>query len=358
MPKKRILLYSTQLMETGGIESHVKEFISQVAPLDNVLIDLVVLRANNSLEQKQMLRQYCTRTFLPSGKTIQGKLGFLLFVLGSVFTKYDALYTNGQGESISLIKKMFRFKKWVHHHHTSGDLADQQTWGPSYKVSLSEADTVVACSKKNAKDMQLALKRDVITIPCFSRKIVLDRVKQPKVSSDKVNLGYYGRLIPEKGIDILCRLSNEENLNHIQFHIWGEGQMYPASFFYKYPNIKYHGQFNGQEELKQVLVSIDGYLLLSVHPEGLPISLLEIMSAGIPWMATDKGGISDIACDPVATRVIESLEPYGDLKQKINQFAIDIAAGKIDRENQVALYDTKFSPKVLVKEWLNVLFTN
>lgn len=357
-PKKRVLLYSTQLMETGGIESHIKEFISQMAVSDDVLIDLVVLNAKNSSEQKQNLVKSCNRAFLPSAKSLAGKLSFFAFAAKSLFTKYDALYTNGQGDSIALIKKLFRFKKWVHHHHTSGDAADQQTWGQSYRESMQQADVLVACSKKNANDMHIVLNRDVITIPCFSRKIVIGNPAGQKQETGKVHLGYYGRLIPEKGIDLLCRLSNEEDLSNVSLHIWGEGQMYPEAFFKSYPNIQYHGQFNGQEELKKVLQTIDGYLLLSVHPEGLPISLLEIMSAGIPWMATNKGGISDIACDPLATRIIQALEPYDALKEQIKQFAVDIATGKINRENQIRLYDTKFAPDVLVKEWDNILFKN
>jgi len=357
-PQKKILLYSTQLMETGGIESHIKEFISQMAAQDNVSIDLVVLNAKNSQEQKQNLIKQCKRAFLPSSKSLVGKLALIAFVAKSFFIKYDALYTNGQGDSVDLIKKLFRFKKWVHHHHTSGDDADQQTWSEKYRKSLKESDILVACSKKNAKDMQGVLKRDVITIPCFSRKIVLDTPVNDSQDTKKVNLGYYGRLIPEKGIDLLCRLSNEASLSNVSLHIWGEGEMYPESFFTKFPNIKYHGQFNGQKELKSVLQKIDGYLLLSVHPEGLPISLLEIMSAGIPWMATNKGGISDITCDPVATRMLQSLEPYDSLKEQIIEFADDIATGKIDKEKQIRLYDTKFAPNVLVKQWGNILFNN
>jgi len=359
MAKKKLLVFSTQLLETGGIESHIKEFLAQMAATGLYETDLVVLNARLSLQQKKQLEDFCRWVYMPGSKGILNKFSFLVIMIRGLFRKYDALYTNGQGNSISLIKKVFNYKKWIHHHHTSGDLADQQTWTDNYKQSLKQADVVVACSTKNAGYMMPVLGREVITIPCFSKKI--DIVKSRKSEDEKIGkieLGYYGRLIPEKGIDLLCKLSNDPDMENIRFHIWGEGQRYDKVFFESYPQLIYHGKFNGQKELEQVLQVIDGYLLLSVHPEGLPISLLELMSAGIPWMSTSKGGISDIAIDPMATRLLESLEPYDELKNKILNFADDIAMGKISSDNQKHLYNTRFAAPVLVTSWSNVLFNN
>ena len=351
--KKTVLVFATQHMLTGGIESHLKSFCENMAN-HGVIVDLLVLNSQMDATTEQHYKKYCRNVFLLKKGGLSGKLGLLGFFLKSLGVKYNALYTNGQGNSIATIIKLCSYRQWVHHHHTAGDKEDQATWPVKYIEVLKKAPVVVACSTKNAGDMELALNREIITTPVFSTKITLD--KNNDKNSGKVNLGYYGRLIPEKGIDVLCRLSNEKDLDAIQFHIWGEGEKYNSDFFKQYPNILYHGKFQTKEELKKVLETIDGYLLISVHPEGLPVSLLELMSAGIPWLSTDKGGISDIACDPMATRVIPATESYEYIKEHVNNFASDIFSGKIDRDNQIRLYDIKFASPVLVKQWSSLLF--
>src|SRR5690606_25766092 len=118
------------------------------------------------------------------------------------------------------------------------------------------------------------LGRQINSIPCFSKEILGKKMVR---SENTLNFGYYGRFIPEKGIDILCKLSDDSDLKDIQIHLWGEGQDYPTTFFTKYPKIKYHGTFSGQEELSKVINSLDALLLISTNPEGLPIMLLEAM---------------------------------------------------------------------------------
>ncbi|WMJ73265.1 glycosyltransferase family 4 protein [Cytophagaceae bacterium ABcell3] len=350
----KVLVFTTQIMETGGIESHLNEFCLHFSKAGSS-IDLVVLNSCMSLETESFLRKRCRKVYVCKiGKSHLRIAWLFLLGLRLFFNKYNALYTNGQGSSIELIASMIRRSVWVHHHHTSGDEADQNTWSSSYKRSLLRADTVVACSKINATDITLALARNVKVVTCFSRKVIVEKPLVTK-SSNIVRFGYYGRLIPEKGISTLCQLSLEPELENTEFHIWGAGPAYPPSYFLNYPSVGYHGSFYGLEGLQTVVSSIDAFLLLSVHPEGLPICLLEAMSAGLPWLATNKGGISDIAFDPMATRVVDATADYQELKEYVVDFANDIRAGKMNKQSQVNMYDLHFSSDALVKQWKQVL---
>ena len=246
-------------MSTGGIESHINVFIDQMYQTQLYDIDLLVLNSRLTKEQELYLSDRCRISVF-----MRGKKDFitLLKLLGlGLFHKYDALYSNGQGDSIFFVKKMFQWKHWVHHHHTSGDEGDQDTWTPKYIDALNKAPELIACSSKNARDMSKALGRTVNTIPVFSNDMTeVERDKSLNEEPEKVHLAYFGRLIPEKGIDLLCKLSEEPELNFISFHIWGEGAQYSETFFEKYPYVSYHGKFSGKEELKRVLASIDGFL--------------------------------------------------------------------------------------------------
>ncbi|WP_028295681.1 glycosyltransferase family 4 protein [Olivibacter sitiensis] len=347
---KHILVFTTQHMPTGGIESHLLSFCENMSR-NNTNVDLFVLNSRMDRTTADRYRSVCNDVFL-GRKGLFHVLTFIFFYLKAIQRKYDAVYTNGQGNSIYLVSKFFRSRNWVHHHHTAGDIEDQKTWSSYYIKALRDAHTVVACSTRNAQDMQQALNRTVITVPCFSREVSVNDI----LKSERVSLGYYGRLIPEKGIDLLCRLSDDPDLTHIQFHIWGEGSRYPPIFFEKFPNLVYHGRFNGKGALSKVLSSLNGYLLLSTHPEGLPISLLEVMSAGLPWLASNRGGIADIACDPLSTRLLENVGDYEQVKMEVKRFADDIAMGKVSADKQKALYQARFAPNVLINQWESILF--
>lgn len=350
--KKKLLVFSTQLMSTGGIESHINVFLEEFSKTHEYDIDLIVLNAQIGNAQIDYLKSLCRFAYLLRGKK---DLKTILFIIKrSLKSNYDALYTNGQGNSVLLIKRVFNWKKWVHHHHTSGDFLDQKTWSKPYLAVLRECDVLIACSIRNARNMEEVLNREVHTIPVFSKD--LSNIIYKYDQNRDVQLGYFGRLIPEKGIDLLCKLSEDSKLKNVKINIWGEGENYDESFFAQFPNISFHGKFTGKKELRRVISSIDGFLLLSVHPEGLPVSLLELMSAGVPWMATNKGGISDIALDPVATRLIYSLTPYKDLRAQVKKFILDIKSEKIDRSQQKTLYQEKFSSNVLIRKWSKVLF--
>jgi len=349
--KYRLLVYTTQMLPTGGIESHLRQFLCHMENINGISIDLVVLHSEQMDEQVKYLNSL-SRKALIGRRKITTVFKLLLFLISNRWTKYDALYTNGQGDSVYWIGKIFRFKRWIHHHHTSGDLDDQATWTAKYTKALTGADEVIACSTKNARDIAAKLEREVISVPCFST----DMSFKKRVNVGKLCFGYYGRLIPEKGIDLICKLSEDKELSHIQFLIWGEGEQYPQEYFDNFSNLIYRGTFRGKEELGRVLETLDAYLLLSTHPEGLPISLLELMSAGIPWVATNKGGISDIANDPLSTRLIRDVSDYEEIKRVILSLADDLIGQKIDGNKQINLYQTYFSPMVLTEKWVKVLF--
>ncbi|MDB5138673.1 MAG: glycosyl transferase group 1 [Mucilaginibacter sp.] len=354
---KKILVFSTQLMKTGGIESHLREFCTQISKSD-VKIDLVILNSCILPLEEEYYNGICNFVHLGKNGRSNGRRLIWLFKIGLKLNRnrYDAVYTNGQGNSIGFFLKFLRLKGlWVHHHHTSGDESDQKEWSKGYIKALKQADKVIACSNRNAEDMKKALNKRIDAIPCFSRKIT---VNASGLNLSKIKFGYYGRLIPEKGIDILCQLSEDPDFKDVEFHIWGDGDLYPSEFFEQFLNINYHGTFTGLNGLTDAIASLDAFLLISVNPEGLPISLLEAMSAGLPWLATDKGGIPDIACDPNSTRIISSNSNYQEIKNAVKLFATDISKGNVSRVVQEKLYREKFSSSVLTKRWKTVLGIN
>lgn len=348
-------MYATQMMPTGGIESHLVQFCEQMS-LAGVAIDLVVPNFRQSKEAEERLRAVCRRTLLCRNPSKAMRLLWLRVALRSLSGhSYNALYTNGQGASVLGVANRTEFRQWVHHHHMAGDVADQATWSERYWQALRSAKEVVACSNRNAVDLSEALSRSCVTVPCFSRRPQSHHEIAGEAEGRDLRFGYYGRLIPEKGVDVLARLSEDPEVRGIEFHLWGEGSAYPPEYFVRYPKLRYHGSFATAEELSRVLGLLDAYLLISSHSEGLPISLLEAMSVGIPWIATERGGIPDIACDPISTRVVPTSATYPEIKASILSLASDIYAGRVDHSIQKRFYDERFSPEAVGAQWVRTL---
>jgi glycosyltransferase involved in cell wall biosynthesis len=353
-----ILVYSTQHMKIGGIESHLQEFCYSLNK-KKVEIDLIVLNSEMLPKTEEFYKKTCRRFYGGKQRTTLFRILWLCLIKVKLLgRRYNAIYTNGQGESIMLFAKMFGVgNNWIHHYHQSCEPEDQLTWGTSYRRSLKSANLLVACSKSIADKLYSSLSRPVEVIPCFSKSVSV-KLRQ-EIKGDKLRLGYYGRLIPEKGIEILCRLSEDEDFRQVEFHIWGEGTSYPPDFFLAYSRICYHGPFSGEKELANAISSIDAYLLISKNPEALPIVLLEVMSAGLPWFATDRGGIPDIFHDNYTTRIIPASSDYNEIKIALLDFVTSIRNGNVNHAALQNAYQQKFSQEILTKTWLNKLgFSN
>lgn len=343
-------------MPTGGIENHILELCENIhsAGID---IDIVVPHFRMSDKDRQRLESSCSGAYIYYGtQKYKSSLWLIKTLLKLRWRKYDALYTNGQGESLAIVGKLVGVTNWVHHHHSSGEENDQKTWGRKYIKALKKATTIIACSNKNARGMENVLHRQIDSIPCFSRDIG-NKVTRPLGNSDILNFGYYGRLINGKGIELICQLSKDKDCSHIIFNFWGMGDVFTPEYFSQFPNVVFHGGFKTKEELIQVNSFLDAFLLLS-DSEGLPISLLEVMSAGVPWIASNRGGIGDIVCSNDSTKLIEDPSDYDLIKKEILNLADDIRNGRISREKQKEFYKKKFATNILVNQWQSVFKCN
>lgn len=357
MTKKKVLIFVTQLLENGGIESHLKEFCIQLKKDNNLSISILVLHSKASSQTHSFYDEICENTWIINHPNVLVRYLKLLLLIPLINLKrFVTFYSNGQGNSIYLLKKfLFNIKNWVHHHHTSGDENDQKTWTKQYIKTLQNATVVIACAQYNAELISDVLKRKVISIPCFSRTIKIER---KPIDEKKIKIGYIGRLIKEKGIESICELSNNSELKNMEFYIWGEGKTYNESYFKNFPNLKYMGSFKNKEELTIALNTIDAFILYSTHPEGLPISLLEVMSAGLPWIATDRGGVKELRVDEYFNYLLPQETNEMDLITHLKNFTDNLINKEFIDQKQIEAYHKKYAPEVLIDKWKLVLQGN
>lgn len=114
---------------------------------------------------------------------------------------------------------------------------------------------------------------------------------------NSLKLGFVGRIEKGKGIFILLKAFKELNkkYSNISLEIYGKNylkfwQKLYIKLYYKNINIHFNGMFNS---IDQVYNSID-LLILPSFWEGLPFVILESMSYGVPVIASEVGGISEV----------------------------------------------------------------
>ena len=129
--------------------------------------------------------------------------------------------------------------------------------------------------------------------------IVPRRKYMEKEIGPVVKLVFLGRLGKRKGIfDILeaIRLEKDAFRGRMHLYVGGDGDVARFKHFIEQHGLSEHITYLGwiSGEQKTALLESAHISILPSHNEGLPISLLEAMSFGMPLVASHAGGISNI----------------------------------------------------------------
>lgn len=352
-----VVVFSTQMTESGGIENHLVRLCEHMhAGGVPTVFFCPDYRAGRGLDSR--LRKSCERMFVlgsARGKEPAWKRSAWLLwrMLRWPRGLRGVLYLNGQGGAPGWVAKGLRraAPRVILHHHSSGDAEDIASCPASYLRLMKNADYVVACSESNARLLEAESRRKVEVVYCFSEPCC--GIQRPG-PSEKLNFGFFGRLIPEKGIDTILRLAAEPSLSDIRWHLWGPLEGYSAGFTNSTPTVDFHGTFDGRAGLLGAMSKLDAFVLFSTHNEGLPLVLLEAMSAGLPWIASDRGGIRDLVVDPASTVLLRNGFGYSEALAAARRLADTIKSGAIDPTRLREAYGEKFHPEKLTGDWLRV----
>ena len=127
-----------------------------------------------------------------------------------------------------------------------------------------------------------------------TRKILPQEI-QKTIRQDEVQIVFLGRLDPKKGIkDILRAAALIDSSLPVRYHLIGGGYLRSqyeslSLEFGLRDRVHFWGNIDGAGEM---LTAFDVFVLPS-YSEGMPLTVLEAMEAGIPVIATDVGGIPE-----------------------------------------------------------------
>lgn len=121
----------------------------------------------------------------------------------------------------------------------------------------------------------------------------------PVVNGGKLRVGWFGRLVPIKNIELLLRIieATIEKTDAIEFHVAGDGpdrELVRAASERVGSQLVWHGW---KEDITPLVQKCD-LLIQTSHNEGTPVALIQGMAAARPFLSTAVGGVVDMVDGP------------------------------------------------------------
>jgi glycosyltransferase involved in cell wall biosynthesis len=178
------------------------------------------------------------------------------------------------------------------------------------------------------------------------------------ISNDAIVITFVGRLIYAKGVqDLISAFSKiKDTTPEAKLLIVGDGPYRATLENLAYQStwgrdILFLGQKN-QAELIDILSATDVFVNPS-YSEGLPTSVMEAASIGLPIIATDVGGTGEIIAD-YKTGILTKAANTSQLEQKLRQLLTNTELRKELGANARISVEQKFNWDKITKDWTEV----
>ena len=296
-----------------------------------------------------------------SVKRIDRNLPIIYRWLKTIFTIYklgrnkDLIFVNGLGTEVT-IANIFLKKKIIR------KIVGDPAWERAYsKAKISESFDEFQVKnygfsislQKKVRSFSIK-KSDIVVTPSqhlknfilnlgFKNKIEIinNGVFIPEentniFTNDQINITIVSRLVSHKNIEKIIKAISDLNSPLINLNIIGDGpelnQLQKISLeSNNKDNIIFHGKLN-RDDINHIFLKSDIYIQASNY-EGLPHSLLEAMSYGIPVLCTPVGECKEILGNEDRGYILDLPVSKNNIKSKISQIIgeKDIANKKGER---------------------------
>ena len=301
----------------GGIGIYVRNLLE--SPVKDHFNLLFLRTASRTSEKKSLIKKL--------NREIRDAFSLIHYLLKDKDIKIVHIHTSSyQGfwrYSIHvLISKIF-FRKVILHIHGGGfnKFYNGQNLIKKHYIRriLSSVNAIIALTPKwNDFFLQIVPNQRIFTI---SNAVMPLNDLPKRYTGNKINILFLAGLNKDKGIyDFLEGIKKLGKVSNLQFLIAGFGpeEKKVKQICKKLKNVAFVGPVFGKKK-EQIYINSDFYVLPS-YVEGLPVSLLEAMSAGLPVITTPVGGIPDVINDGENGFLIQPGNVYA-LKEKILELA-------------------------------------
>lgn len=270
----------------------------------------------------------------------------------------DLFVAIGYGNSYSYVAKrlppsVFKFYQ---------ELIANPPPGDPMRVSLVEAFDAIAVQSPAMRLpflRSIPTAKSVISLPCFSDAPACEQLAHLPKAGETLRFVYCGRLAANKGIPQFVEAFAQvrERIN-ATFDIYGGGPEHDkiAETIAQYSlgeAVQLKGRYLGGDEYARLLSSYHALVLPSTEGEGLPLVLLESMSCGLPYLATNIGAIADSAIGN--PDVLISSPTVEALAENLLVLTEKLRTGGIDPVRLRGYFDNHYSNDVMYETWKQML---
>jgi glycosyltransferase involved in cell wall biosynthesis len=313
---------------SGGVEKHCQQLYPLIAGLGH---EVIVATRKNYVKNpglKKWKGVWLVHTYAPESKSLEAIVHTFLCVLKARHYKPDILHIHAVGPGLMVpLARMLGFKVVVTNH---GPDYARQKWGKAARAMLRLgewlagrfAHEVIVISRPIQDIVRQRCGRDAAIIPngvCLPEKaLACEEIENMGLEPEKYVLAV-ARFVPEKGLDLLIEAFEKlGNARGYKLVIAGDADhesRYSRALKKRIADnteIIGTGYITG-ETLNQVYSHAGLFVLPSYH-EGLPISLLEAMSYGLPVLVSDIAANREVG---LADKRFFKCGNAGDLKKKL-----------------------------------------
>lgn len=360
MTKKTILIVGPTPPPMGGIATYVEDLLKSDI---NIKYDVLHLNTARSLSIKKSL----VKSFLLFSKNVFKLLCSLLRNRSKIVHIHTSSYLAFWEKSVFLVISKLLFSKVVLHiHGAQFDLFyNNSSSAGKYFIRklLSIADVVIVLSKSwNIFFSEILDNNKIVVIP---NGVYSSRFDSNESTLNKhehiIQVLFLGNLVERKGVnDILSVIPIVINkFQNVNFVFAGSEEV--SGDILKLKNecirmgierfVTFISNFSNDDKIR-LLREADIYLLPS-YAEGLPISLLEAMAAGLPVISTRVGGIPEVVEDEVNGFLITPGD-YISLANKIVELVENPKLREIISQNNQEKVRNKYDWKIVANNISNV----
>lgn len=363
------LLIISQIQSNGGVENHIKNVCRAFA--NNGVSCTIAAKFANPIIIERLFSQSSIGSkepnilltpFYRKKESLRGAILFSLilwpFRLG--FRQFDCLYT------IEL-SWLTTFYRWIFL-KKGGLLIWNPVGSPNdiHSVFQQRGEKFLRRGVIGKIILESVIHRDVghlakyqasiEVIPHLSNvEIVCDLIKQP-LAGRAFRLAFLGRIDHNKGAIRLFHLFAQIKSSDIHLTYYGAGpNMAELQGLIKekglHEQVLLRPGWNDLEELAAIHQQID-LVVLPSHSEGLPLTLIECLGFGTPFLATDVGAIRTLEI-PGHTKVVANNDH--SLQEALPAFIAHIRKNGVDRQVLFDKFNQDFSSQVLVGKYLQTL---
>jgi len=225
-------------------------------------------------------------------------------------------------------------------------------------ITLRSCSALITVSQDGYDKMCQNMAHERVHLILNGIKPVLPNVPQRENHDGIVRIGMIGHLEHYKGFDLFLKVAARlhKRTGGVRFDIVGDGSERAAlesqACALGVANVTtFHGLL---DDVSQVLRELDIFLFTS-RREGLSVAVLEAMSAGLPIVASNVGGIADQIYPGKNGMILEPDDVEG-MVQVCNQLIDNARLRKIWGIRSRKIFDKKFSEDRMLAEHVSLYY--